>query len=204
MRRINIARVAHEVNRAYCQALGDNSQSAWEAAPEWQKISARLGVVLHLSGEHGPEASHASWMAQKVADGWRHGPEKDPEAKRHPCLVPFYELPVSQQAKDYIFRAVVHALRPEPLPDRVTPEAIAARIASCEFLRLPGTSVTICHVTLDNGYSVRGESACVDPANYDQALSERYAREDAERKLWPLLGFLLAEDHYRNHKLSEA
>ncbi len=39
-----IARVAHEVNRAYCQALGDNSQPAWEDAPQWQRDSAMLGV----------------------------------------------------------------------------------------------------------------------------------------------------------------
>lgn len=32
-----IARVCHEVNRAYCQALGDNSQPTWEEAPQWQR-----------------------------------------------------------------------------------------------------------------------------------------------------------------------
>lgn len=106
-----IAKVCHEVNRAYCQALGDNSQPAWEDAPEWQKESAVHGVRLHtLNPDAGPEASHESWMAQKMADGWEYGPEKDPEAKRHPCIVPFDALPVDQQAKDYIFRGVVHAL----------------------------------------------------------------------------------------------
>ena len=105
-----IARVAHEVNRAYCEALGDNSQPAWEDAPQWQKDSALLGVDLHLSGDHGPEASHESWSAQKIADGWKYGPVKDPEAKEHPCLVPFSELPREQQAKDFLFRAVVRAL----------------------------------------------------------------------------------------------
>lgn len=110
-RRLSIARVAHEVNRAYCQALGDNSQPSFEEAPGWQRDSALLGVNLHADGEHGPEASHASWMAQKLADGWTYGPVKDPEAKTHPCLVPFKQLPPEQQAKDYLFRAVVHALR---------------------------------------------------------------------------------------------
>jgi hypothetical protein len=51
-------------------------------------------------------------MAEKLAAGWEYGPVKDAEAKRHPCLVPFNQLPREQQAKDYIFRAVVHALRP--------------------------------------------------------------------------------------------
>ena len=106
-----IARVAHEVNRAYCQALGDNSQSKWEDAPAWQRRSARMGVDLHLRGDFGPEASHISWMKEKVDDGWVYGTEKNADKKTHPCIVPFGELPVQQQAKDYIFRAVVHALR---------------------------------------------------------------------------------------------
>lgn len=106
-----IARVCHEVNRAYCEALGDHSQPSWEQAPAWQRESARMGVDLHLMGEFGPEASHISWMRQKLDDGWKYGPVKDPEKKEHPCLVPFAELPVEQQAKDFIFRAIVHALK---------------------------------------------------------------------------------------------
>jgi hypothetical protein len=107
----DIGRVCHEVNRAYCQALGDGSQPAWEDAPEWQRESARMGVDLHLSGDFGPEASHASWAQQKIADGWTYGLVKDPELKQHPCLLPFDQLPREQQAKDFIFRGVVHALR---------------------------------------------------------------------------------------------
>lgn len=106
-----IARVCHEANRAYCQTLGDFSQLPWAEAPEWQRSSARMGVDLHLMGDFGPEASHVSWMKQKLEEGWKHGPVKDAEKKEHPCIVPFDELPREQQAKDYLFRAVVHALR---------------------------------------------------------------------------------------------
>lgn len=106
-----IARVCHEVNREYCRSLGDYSQPTWEDAPEWQKDSARAGVRLHLEHpEAGPAASHSSWMAQNQAEGWVYGPIKDTEAKVHPCMVPFAELPREQQAKDFIFRAIVHAL----------------------------------------------------------------------------------------------
>ena len=111
MNQEQIAKVCHEVNRAYCEALGDHSQPAWEDAPQWQKDSAMLGVKLHTDTDAGPEASHESWMAQKLADGWVHGDKKDPEAKTHPCITSFDQLPVEQQAKDFIFRAVVHALR---------------------------------------------------------------------------------------------
>ena len=106
-----IARVCHEVNKAYCEALGDTSQVSWEDAPEWQRVSARMGVDLHTMGDFGPEASHISWMNQKLDEGWKHGPWKDVEKKEHPCMVAFSDLPKEQQAKDYIFRAVVHALR---------------------------------------------------------------------------------------------
>lgn len=106
-----IARVAHEVNRAYCSALGDNSQPAWEDAPGWQRDSARMGVDLHMMGDFGPEASHISWLNQKLEQGWIYGEVKDTEAKTHPCIRPFAELPPEQQAKDYLFRGVVHALR---------------------------------------------------------------------------------------------
>ena len=106
-----IAKVAHEVNRAYCEALGDTSQPAWEDAPQWQRDSALAGVKFHCENPGaGPSHSHECWLAEKRASGWKWGPEKNPAEKEHPCMVPFEELPVEQQAKDHIFRAVVHAL----------------------------------------------------------------------------------------------
>lgn len=107
----SIAMVAHEVNRAYCQSLGDDSQPAWEDAPQWQRESAWHGVVFHLENpDAGPDASHINWAKQKLANGWKYGEVKDPEAKTHPCLVKFNELPPEQQAKDYLFRSVVHSM----------------------------------------------------------------------------------------------
>ncbi len=106
-----IAQIAHEVNRAYCQALGDNSQTSWEDAPEWQKDSAINGVIFHMENpDADPESSHNSWLIQKRDEGWKYGPIKDPEKKEHPCFVPFDELPIEQKAKDFIFRQIVHSL----------------------------------------------------------------------------------------------
>lgn len=108
----DIARVAHEINRAYCTAIGDNSQPAWEDAPQWQKDSAIAGVEAILGNlETTPEQSHENWSAHKIAEGWVFGPVKDPVAKEHPCLVPYSELPVEQRVKDYLFGAVVRQLR---------------------------------------------------------------------------------------------
>ena len=107
-----IAKACHEVNRAYCQALGDNSQPTWEDAALWQKSSVVQGVFLHIENKNaGPEKSHENWVKQKAAGGWEYGHKKRPELKQHPCMLPFAELPKEQQAKDYIFRAVVHALK---------------------------------------------------------------------------------------------
>lgn len=106
-----IAAVCHEANRGYCQALGDDSQPPWDDAPIWQRQSVIAGVRMHLDNPAAtPADSHASWLALKVAGGWRYGPVKDAEAKTHPCCVPYAELPPEQRAKDYIFRAIVHAL----------------------------------------------------------------------------------------------
>lgn len=106
-----IARVAHEINRAYCAALGDNSQLAWDDAPDWQRASAIAGVKFHLANpDAGPEHSHNEWLAEKQRTGWKYGPVKDTEKLEHPCFVPYEQLPVEQKAKDYLFRAVVHQL----------------------------------------------------------------------------------------------
>jgi hypothetical protein len=107
-----IAKVCHEVNKAYCESLGDMSQPSWENAPEWQKSSAIVGVEFHIANPNaGPDNSHVSWMKQKIDDGWVYGPVKDAEKKQHPCIIPFEMLPNEQKAKDYLFRQVVHSLK---------------------------------------------------------------------------------------------
>lgn len=107
-----VARMAHAVNRAYCRAIGDNSQPHWRDAPEWQKESAIKGVLAHLATEGlTPEQSHESWMEEKRRTGWKLGPVKDPEKKEHPCFMPYAELPLEQRIKDHLFKAVVEAAR---------------------------------------------------------------------------------------------
>lgn len=106
----HIARVCHEANRAYCQSIGDHSQVSWDDAPQWQKDSAEYGVAKAIQGAT-PEELHESWTAQKVADGWVYGEVKDAEAKTHPCMVPYADLPEAQRRKDGLFGAIVNALK---------------------------------------------------------------------------------------------
>ena len=171
-----VAEVAHEVNKCYCHALGDNSQPSWADAPEWQRSSARMGAELHTQGNFGPEASHISWMRQKLDEGWKYGPVKCPEKKEHPCIVPFDQLPVEQQAKDYIFRGVVHAVNGV--------FSGAPVLASLGLL-------TFCVLVLRNGFTVTGESACASPENFDAELGRKIARQNAINKVWPLMGYEL-------------
>lgn len=103
------ARASHEANRAYCIAIGDLSQPSWDDAPDWQRSSARNGVRGVMAGDT-PEQSHESWLAEKAATGWKYGPVKNPEAKEHPCFVPYAELPPEQQRKDHVYVAVVRAV----------------------------------------------------------------------------------------------
>jgi hypothetical protein len=108
---IRIARVAHEANRALCEAFGDVSQVPWDIAPEWQKLSAVEGVEFALANPDAPaSAQHDAWVADKELHGWRFGRSKSAEDKTHPCLIPFEDLSPEQKAKDFIFRAVVAAM----------------------------------------------------------------------------------------------
>ena len=97
-----IAAACHEINRTYCESLGDESQPAWSEAPQWQRASAIEGVKAAMNGAT-PEQSHEGWLAQKEADGWVHGETKDPKAKTHPCMVPYEDLSPEQQRKDHLF-----------------------------------------------------------------------------------------------------
>lgn len=59
-----------------------------------------------------PEDQHKSWCDAKISDGWKYGDVKDAEAKTHPCLVDYSELPAEQQAKDHLFTGIVTQLIP--------------------------------------------------------------------------------------------
>jgi len=105
------ASAAHEVNRAYCAAIGDTSQQPWAEAPEWAKESARAGVRLIIENPTtGPEGQHQAWFEHKRAEGWTWGPSKDPKAKTHPCLVPYAQLPPWERAKDALFGIIVRVV----------------------------------------------------------------------------------------------
>lgn len=85
---------------------------------------------------------------------------------------------------------------------RVTPDALKAVIVSEHYFTaaegvriLPQDSplflLTFCVLVLKNGFTVTGESACASPENFDAEIGRNIARQNAENKIWPLLGYEL-------------
>mgnify|MGYP000072973861 CR=1 FL=1 len=70
---------------------------------------------------------------------------------------------------------------------------IESRVKDVDYIVMKDGRTTICTITMINGYTVNGFSACVDIKNFDAALGRKYSYEDAFNKLWPLEGYLLAE-----------
>lgn len=128
---------------------------------------ARTSVAL-LQGDESyvPGQSHCTWMPYQVGQA----------ALNHAGQV----------------EAVEKEIR-DVKPNTVTMQGILDKITGATYHLLPNGRTTVCQLTLTNGYTVEGLSACVDIANYNRALGEKYAYEDALRKVWPLEGYLLAE-----------
>ncbi|WP_035976764.1 Gp49 family protein [Bradyrhizobium sp. th.b2] len=74
---------------------------------------------------------------------------------------------------------------------RLTPDAIDATITGESYHVFPGTTMTVCALTLRNGFIVIGESAAASPENFDAAIGRRIARDNARNKIWALEGYLL-------------
>lgn len=84
--------------------------------------------------------------------------------------------------------------------NKVSQEEAMAKIKDCKFTVLEDGRTTICNLYLENGFTVRGESSCVDPENFDKEIGERIAKERAVDKVWELEGYLLQEELYRTPK----
>jgi len=83
---------------------------------------------------------------------------------------------------------------------RLTPELIDASIKSKEFYVFTKTMMTVCCLTLMNGFNVIGESACVSPENFDAVIGQKTAFDNARNKIWALEGYLLKD---KLHNFSE-
>lgn len=76
---------------------------------------------------------------------------------------------------------------------RITPDMLDAEIAAEDYHVFAGSCLTVCCLTLKNGFTVTGESACASPENFNAEIGQKIARQNAREKLWPLLGFRLRD-----------
>ncbi|MEM6683344.1 MAG: Gp49 family protein [Pseudomonadota bacterium] len=74
---------------------------------------------------------------------------------------------------------------------RVTPDMIRSEIVAEQYHVFQGSQLTVCCLTLQNGFTVTGESACASPENFDAEIGSRIAFDKACDKIGPLLGFRL-------------
>ena len=79
---------------------------------------------------------------------------------------------------------------------RLTPAHIDSTIKDISYHRLTDV-LTVCVLTLMNGFTVTGESACVSPENFDEEMGKKVAFENAREKIWMLEGYLLKEKLYQ-------
>jgi len=135
-----IARVAHEVNRQYVIGLRDRTLpptkqigGAFLPPPpvepepptyDQEAPGTQIGLMdaVHLVLDNpaiAPGELHHKWLMTRQAQGWRYGPKKDPIRMEHPNIAPFDMLSPAEQAKDFIFRAVVSALGTVDVKDAV-------------------------------------------------------------------------------------
>jgi hypothetical protein len=109
---VEIAQVVHEANRVVQIVQADPTIAV---SPHWDGLSEEMRAsiidgVHGVIGGHTPEQSHENWAKFKRDHGWTYGSVKDEAKKEHPLLVPYAELPESQQLKDKLFGAIVQVL----------------------------------------------------------------------------------------------
>lgn len=163
---------------------------------------ALSSVTLVQQGDATPSCRHCEWM---------------PYQKGQTAKAEASPLPVVDPGPDSLEREIRTKADKGP---RVTPVALQAEIVSEHYFTaadgvqgayrtggdvhpVGGTSsqathqalglLTFCVLVLRNGFTVHGVSACASPENYNKEIGERIARENAERQIWPLLGFRLRD-----------
>lgn len=76
---------------------------------------------------------------------------------------------------------------------RLNPQHIDDTVLAEQFHIFPGTTLTVCCLTLKNGFTVTGESAATSPDNFNEEIGRKIARENARQKIWALEGYLLKQ-----------
>jgi hypothetical protein len=100
------ARVAYDVYRV--AFVGDDPMPDFDALDPGRRLHVLRAARAAASGTT-PGAFHAEWTSELARDGWTAGPELSEDAKTHPNLVPYGDLPDEQHLLDALFFAAVTA-----------------------------------------------------------------------------------------------
>lgn len=84
---------------------------------------------------------------------------------------------------------------------RLTPALINFKVRDKAFHVFGDTCLTVCCLTLENGFTVTGESACASPENFNVEIGQKIAFENARDKIWMLEGYLLKQGLFEEGKL---
>jgi hypothetical protein len=76
---------------------------------------------------------------------------------------------------------------------RITADVIDAKIKAEQYHVFDGTTMTVCLLTLENGYHTVGYSASASPGNFDAEIGRKLARDHARSEIWRLEGYLLRQ-----------
>lgn len=79
---------------------------------------------------------------------------------------------------------------------RVTPERIQDVIKKEDYHVFTGSQLTVCVLTLENGFTVSGTSACASPENFDAEIGQKIAKDNAKNEIWALEGYSLKQKLY--------
>lgn len=154
------------------------------------------------------EAVQVAVMAMRVVldgdhtfDAWRadHGldPILSPQSGEIAARKTQEPIDITTPESDY-FRELCQranrANREREIPRRVTPAMVDAEIMDEDYHTFPGSRQTVCALTLRNGFTVTGESACVDPASFDADLGRDLAKGKARQKVFELLAFRIRDE----------
>jgi hypothetical protein len=176
------------------------------------KMSAAIGdwIIKGVKGEHYPckpdifaATYEAATSALPVVD---HGPDSlerivakrdDERAEKTGAALAEHDAVTGLALRG--LRAMADDVRWEPgQAPRVTQEMVDAQIVDETYTVLPSGRVTVCELTLQNGFTVRGESAVVFIENNVPEKGRQIARQKAVDQIWPLLGFRLRDELARS------
>lgn len=83
---------------------------------------------------------------------------------------------------------------------KLTFEYLTGLVTSIQYHLFPGTRLTVCCLTLKNGFSVVGFSACVDQSDFDEEIGRDIAYKDAVNKIWEVEGYLARQRLYEGRE----